>query len=194
MSAFDVGQLAQRLAAQYYSHQAAIAVAASPGADALMPATLPGYVVPIGEVTRLDGSAHSFDFRHFLERARADQQTSEEFQKVWLIGSLLTLGDELTAEGYFDRAPILEFVRHLRNGVAHGNRFDIRNPYQLTRYPAHTRDAITRGDSGQTFEITPALNGRPVLFDFAGPADVLDVFLSVGDHLLRLADGAPTAP
>ncbi|OXC78250.1 hypothetical protein [Caballeronia sordidicola] len=41
------------------------------------------------------------------------------------MGALLTLGDELGARGYFDRAPILEIVYHLRNGMAHDNRFNI---------------------------------------------------------------------
>jgi hypothetical protein len=41
------------------------------------------------------------------------------------MGALLTLGDELSAYGYFDRAPALELLYHLRNAVAHGNRLNI---------------------------------------------------------------------
>src|SRR4029077_10601305 len=109
----------------------------------------------------------------------------------WLVGSLLTLGDALADESYLDHAPILEMVYHLRNGVAHGNRFDIRNRKRLHDHPAHTRDAFSKGDLKQDFEITPALEGRPVLFDFMEAADILALVTSVANYLLRMADVLP---
>jgi hypothetical protein len=87
----------------------------------------------------------------------------------------------LAAEGYYDRAPVLEMVRHLRNGIAHGNRFSLRNPTELNAWPAHTRDAACR--SSGPFEITPDLDGSAVLFDFMGLGDVLDLLISVSTHL-----------
>jgi hypothetical protein len=39
------------------------------------------------------------------------------------MGALLTLGDALQVHRYFDHSPELELIYHLRNGVAHGNRF-----------------------------------------------------------------------
>ena len=95
------------------------------------------------------------------------------------------LSDRLAAEGYFDRAPVLEMVRYLRNAVAHGNAFDIRDPSTLDTWPAHTRDAACRSPAGTTFEVTPECQGTRVLFDFMGPGDVIDVIVSVCTHLLR---------
>ena len=108
----------------------------------------------------------------------------DEMDRAWCVSSLVLLGDRLLAEGYYDRAPVLEMVRHLRNGIAHGNRFTIRKPDELRRQPAHTSGASCQ--SGLTFEVTPELDGTPVLFDFMAVGDVLDLLVSVGTHLLAL--------
>lgn len=108
----------------------------------------------------------------------------DELDRAWLGSALIVLGDRLAAESYFDRAPILEMVRHLRNGVGHGNRFEIRNPSELAVWPAHTLGAACASPNGSTFEITPDLHGSRVLFDFMGPGDVIDLFASVGTRLL----------
>jgi hypothetical protein len=191
VSEFSVGQLAQDLASGYYAHAAAIAIARNPRAAILAPPTLPGHLVPIGLVGRKDGTEHAFDFRLFLERGALD--LADQFDRVWLTGALLELGDALAAERYFDRAPVLELIYHLRNGIAHGNRItiDSHGRKRLTLYPAHNRQALIRGDKLAEFEIGPGLNGSAVLFDLMGPADVLDLFMSVADHLLRIADGQP---
>jgi hypothetical protein len=77
-------------------------------------------------------------------------------------------------------------VRHLRNGIAHGNRFTLRNPDELKLWPAHTRDAACRFSA--PFEITPELEGTAVLFDFMGPGDVLDLLISVSTYLCEFND------
>jgi hypothetical protein len=118
----------------------------------------------------------------------ADKTIAEELPRVWLTGSLLTIGDALTAHDYFDRAPELELVRHLRNGIAHGNRFEIRDPERLKKFPAHNCDADYRNT---IFEITPALDGQPVLFDFMDAGDLLDLLFSVGFYLQRMGEGRP---
>jgi hypothetical protein len=38
---------------------------------------------------------------------------------------MVVLGDALSDHAYFDRDPALEFVRHLRNGIGHGNHFNL---------------------------------------------------------------------
>lgn len=158
-AAFDAGQLAERLSQGYYTHLAAISVASDPRAIQLAPQTLPGHVVPIGTVRRKDGTEHAFDFKLFLRRAGTDADIIAELERVWLTGCLLTLGDVLARHQYFDRAPELELLRHLRNGIAHGNRFRITNPTSLTAFPAHNRLAWVRGDTKAVFEITPSLDG-----------------------------------
>jgi hypothetical protein len=42
----------------------------------------------------------------------------DDLDRVWLVGSLLAIGDALMRHCYFDHAPELELLRHLRNGVA----------------------------------------------------------------------------
>lgn len=193
-AAFDAGQLAERLAQGYYAHLAALSVAADPRAVQLAPQTLPGHIVPIGTVKRKDGTAHAFDFRLFLHRAGTDVLITSELERVWLAGSLLKLGDVLAQHQYFDRAPELELLRHLRNGIAHGNRFRIDNPANLSKFPAHNRDAWVKSDTKAVFEITPMVQGHTVLFDYMGAGDVLDLLMSVGLYLIRMGNGDPLRP
>jgi hypothetical protein len=193
-AAFDVGRLAERMAQGYYAHSAAISVASDPRAEALVPSTPPGFVVPVGYVIRKDGTQHVCHFRHFLHLAATDADLARDLPRIWLAGSLLSLGDALTQHAYFDRAPELELLRHLRNGIAHGNVFRIDNPANLSKVPAHNRDAWVKSDLKTVFEITPTLQGRPVLFDFMDPGDVLDILMSVGLYLIRMGNGDPLRP
>ena len=193
-AALTVGRLAERLARGYYAHSAAIVVATDPRAANLAPQTQPGFVVPVGYVTRKDGTQHVFHFHHFLNQARSDPSIAHELERIWLAGSLLRVGDALSLYSYFDRAPELELLRHLRNGIAHGNTFRIDNPQMLSKFPAHNRLASIRGDLKAEFEVTPRIQGQPVLFDFMGPGDVLDLLMSVGRYLIRMGNGDPLRP
>lgn len=184
----SVSRTAGRLASGYYAFLVAQSVAANPlSINSLREPQVFGQD-PTGEITRKDGSSHILNLRYYLDLFREDHTLQSEILRSWAMGSLLTLGDELTAHKYFDRSPILEFVYHLRNGVAHGNRFNItkKGRERLTRYPAHNRDAAVRSPLGVTYEITPGLSG-PVLFKFLGPADVIDIFQSVEVHLAKMA-------
>jgi hypothetical protein len=49
-------------------------------------------------------------------------------------------------------------------------------------------------DTKRVFEVTPNLQGQPVLFDFMGPADVVDLLKSVGLYLIRMGNGDPLRP
>jgi hypothetical protein len=192
MSERAVGQLAGRLAEGYYSHVAALIVAAHPAASTLMPGVPPGAAVPIGFVRRKDGSEHLFHFEHYLAKG-SQPDFAADFRRAWPVGALLTLGDALQNHDYFQHAPELEMVYHLRNGAAHGNRFNLTSSglNRLANYPAHTRDAAIRNGSQSTFEISPGLDGQTVLFDFMEAADVVDLLMSVQTYLLRIADGLP---
>jgi hypothetical protein len=53
---------------------------------------------------------------------------------------------------------------------------------------------VTAAGQGLFYEITPALEGQPVLFDFIGPGDVLDLFNFVAWKLIRIGNGDPPAP
>jgi hypothetical protein len=116
------------------------------------------------------------------------------FSSIVSSSASLAVGDALAAHGYFDRAPELELLGHLRNGVAHGNVFRIDNPKSLTKYPAHNRLAWVRGDLKTEFEVVAGLDGQPVLFSFMCPGDALDLLMSVGLYLIRMGNGDPLRP
>ncbi len=141
---------------------------------------------PSDFIQRKDGTKWSFDTQDALVDL-ADKAIDTELPRVWLTGSLLALGDALKDHGYFDHAPALELVYHLRNGIAHGNRFNLTATglERLNQYPAHNREAWFKK---MTFEIAPALNGQMVLFDFMGAGDVLDLLSSVGGQLKDLTN------
>jgi hypothetical protein len=187
-AATAVALLADRMYQGYYAQVATLYVATLPGASALAPSVGPSQTVPVGRVYRKSGTYHAFHFNYYLDWARNHPIVSEDLQRVWIVGALLQVGDALAAHHYFDRAPELELVRHLRNGVAHGNKFNIANSVNLARYPAHNKFANVREVD---FEISPALHGSPVLFDFMGPADCLDLLQSVGIYLHRMGAGLP---
>jgi hypothetical protein len=186
-AAFEIGRLAERLAQGYYAHVIAIEVARDPRSNALVGSAPAGQAVPVSYVTRKDGTWHVFDARHYLDEARTHPKLLSELPRTWLVGSLLTVGDALAERDYFDHAPILELLYHLRNGVAHGNNFHFSGSglKRLNKCPAHNRAAVVRSDKKTEFEISASLDKMPVLFDFMGPGDVLDVLLSVALHLMR---------
>ena len=85
------------------------------------------------------------------------------------------LGEELSKNGYFDKSPELEFFRHLRNGISHGNTFNLLNgePQRPARFTQ--------------FEIMPSLHGQPVLFEFISTGDLFDLFDHVKRHLRSIS-------
>jgi hypothetical protein len=85
------------------------------------------------------------------------------------------VGHELSKNHYFDKTPELEFFRHLRNGISHGNTFNLLNGEP--RHPAKFN----------TFEITQVLHGQPVLFEFISTGDLFDLFDNIKSHLRTLS-------
>ena len=84
------------------------------------------------------------------------------------------IGHELSLRSYFDKSPELEFFRHLRNGISHGNRFHFKSgePKRPARFRA--------------FNMTPALHGQAVLFEYMSTGDVFDLLDHVKAHLRKL--------
>jgi hypothetical protein len=180
-AASRVGQLAHDMLRGYLTHIAA--VRSVPRVDRKELIRLIGEW-PSDFVQRKDGTKWSFDTQDALVDL-ADKTIDVELPRVWLTGSLLALGDALNEQDYFDHAPILELVYHLRNGIAHGNRFNLTTSglNRLNDYPAHNRDAWFRK---MIFEITPRVNGQKILFEFMDAGDVLDLLSSVRAHLSEL--------
>jgi hypothetical protein len=142
----SVGLKAQRLAEGYYAFLVAHLVAVNPTSINSLPPLRVGAEAPIGKIPRKDGTHHLLNLRHYLDHLRTDRDLQREFLRVWAMGSLLALGDELQKHGYFDHAPLLELVYHLRNGVAHGNQFNIdsRGLRRLAKYSANNRSAAVK--------------------------------------------------
>ena len=175
---------------------AALHVAADPRAIALAPPVEPGQAAPILRVPRDDGTYHTFHFSHFFEQLK-EPQLVEDFKRACLASSLLSVGDELDAANYYRKVPEAEpeaeLVRHLRNGIAHGNKFTI---YQKLidqhtgrlKIPAHNR-RYKRVLHMREYVVDAHLNGSNVLFDYGGPAAILDILVTIGWHLTRTACG-----
>jgi hypothetical protein len=171
-AATDVARLAESLKDDLFVHHAAISVARQPGAIRLLQQSEPDALVVEGHLQ----PGVSYHLSHYLAMAAHRQ---EQFERVWLAGALLTLGDALSDHRYFDRAPILEMVRHLRNAVAHGNQFHIRSPKQLAEHPAYT----PRTSAGRQWKITPRVDGEELLFALMQPGDVVSVLDWAAQHL-----------
>lgn len=184
VSAEETGRLASLLRFGLFAHAAALEIGRDPRATSLVLGTLGDGDRPIGSVDCKDGSSRPFDPKYVLDLMGSEPALRDAMDRAWCVSSLVLLGDRLAAESYYDRAPVLEMVRYLRNGISHGNRFSVRNPNELNVWPAHMRDAACR--SSEPFEITPDLDGSAVLFEFMGPGDVLDLLISVSTHLGEL--------
>jgi len=185
-----VSKLAHELVTGYYAYTSAISIAMDKRSDALIPEVLPNQLVPIGFVkSKGDPRGHEFHFQIYLEEARKNPFVVHQIERVYLSGALLTIGDALIDNKYFNdfHSPIFQLVRHLRNGIAHGNRFDIRFPQELIDHPAH--DKVPQNHNLIKFEITAELNGTNVLFDFMEAGDILNTLNQVGFHLMDLAYG-----
>lgn len=173
---FAVGRLAHRMAQGYYAHTAAIEIAKGAHAKALASET------PLGQissyVTRKDGTQHAFDLPYYLGQAHTNPGIVDELPRIWLVGSLLIVGDALKKlkHPYLKQIPLLELLYHLRNGIAHGNVFNFNDDgvKRLRQNSVHNKTAGVKSQTGAEFGIVagshgkPALHGKPVLFDFMG--------------------------
>ncbi len=169
------GQLLHRLVEGYYSYFTAINVSRNSATNTLIPSVLPGQIVSIGQLKSKKGAHIEFDFSLYLEQSRNDDFVKDIIDRVWFTGALLTIGQTLSENDYFDRSPPLELIRHLRNGVAHGNKFHFHKTASLFKYPAH--------DYGSIFQVTASLEGHPILFDFMEPGDIQHLFLTTSIYL-----------
>lgn len=90
--------------------------------------------------------------------------TTQLMTRFSLASGIGLVHDLLVRKGLLDATPELQFLRHLRNAVSHGNRFHLSTgePKRLAKF--------------KEFEITPELNGMEnVLFEYIYPGDVIDL-------------------
>jgi hypothetical protein len=193
-AAVEVAKLAQQMTSQYFSHVAAMYVARDKRAQLLAPAIEPGQRVPVLRIPRRDGNAMIMWFNHYLSEG-GKPEARDDFDRIWLMGALLKVGDALGENQYFGHAPEAEIIRHLRNGIAHGNRFSFRAPviHKLSRklrYPANIFRWAAR-QSMPRHEIDTHLEGAEVLWGWGGPDAIVDCLTVLGLHLWHIGHGLP---
>ena len=106
------------------------------------------------------------------------------------------VGAALGANGYFKHIPEAEIIRHLRNGIGHGNKFNFRSEVidkttGKLKHPAN----IFRYAAQQTMprhEVDTDLQGMEVLFGWGGPDAVIDCLTVLGVHLWNVGHGIST--
>jgi hypothetical protein len=187
-AAFDIGRKAHRYAGEFLTLTAAIKVARDPRSNSLLTSFQPNQAVPTEIVSRVNGTHSVFDSQHYIGHIN-QPEIEDDLARLWLAGALLDIGDDLKKYNYFMKfkRPELELLYHLRNGIAHGNCFNIdaSGKNRLAENPAHNKMAVVKVPNAE-FEITPALNGSKVLFEFMGRGDILDLFRSVEFYLTYL--------
>lgn len=186
--AFATGQFIFDLAQGCYAYEALVQLARDAHSATIVRDLNPGHPVPIGTISRKDGSQHTYDAAHYLTLSNNHPFIAPKIQQAWFAGALVTAGDALEKRHYFNHGPELELIYHLRNGIAHGNIFNMtaNGLKRLAKYPAYVRVLDRRGE---VFRISPSQNGQPVLFDFMAAADVIDLLTMAAERLKDLERG-----
>ncbi|TMA86244.1 MAG: hypothetical protein E6J63_17485 [Deltaproteobacteria bacterium] len=113
---------------------------------------------------RKDGSNHARRLHQDLAAARTPGHNLKLLRDSFGM-VVISVGDTVLNQGFHDGSALKQFLRHLRNACAHGNRWFLKSgePKKPAKY--------------RNFEVTSALDGTgPVFFDFMGAGDVLDLF------------------
>jgi len=177
---FEAAQLAQRLVAGLLGFHAALTLLEDDRVLALIPPKNPGDIVVEGLLPHLGcDKGHAYHFTNYLDQIRSEPNRTL-IHRLWASNALIRFGEALKQHGYFNRNPCLEMIRHLRNAVAHGERFEIRDPQKLAKYPAFLTAGLCH------WEITPALDGKP-LYDVVSMGDIASVIQHAGIHLNNMA-------
>jgi hypothetical protein len=126
-----------------------------------------GSTVSLG---RQNGTYYSgIDIYCSIEASCGNPVFNMTFLKLWFMGVISLTGDYLKQNDYFDKRPELEFFRHIRNAISHGNKFTFKK--NEPKRPAQFGD----------FVICHELQGRTFLFDYMNPGDLFDLL----DYLER---------
>ena len=132
----------------------------------------PGSTMEFG---RHDGTLHPpLDVADSVRRIRGNPQFNLDYVGTFLMATISLVADRFSQNHYFTKSPEFEFLRHVRNAIAHGNRFHLRR--DEPRRPAYFRG----------FEVSKALQGRELFWEFMGPGDALDLLDEVERQLRRL--------
>lgn len=128
------------------------------------------------DLARHDGSMYEIkNYGPLVEQLRSNNKFNLEYQGILIQSTFMNIGNELAKHDYFDKTPELEFFRHIRNALGHGNKFNLRGKEPI-------RPASFRGRT-----ITRDLNGQPVFFKFMCPGDAFDLIDHLENHLRKMS-------
>ncbi len=114
---------------------------------------------------RMDNSYYEgLDLYESINAIRGNAEFNLDYYRMIIIAEISYIGDILARNSYFDKSPLLEFLRHFRNGLSHGNKFNFsgKEPIRIAEF--------------KNFKITKELQGQNILFDFIKLGDIYDVF------------------
>lgn len=172
----QIASLIDRLKATYVASSTGLLLLNAPE----LSQWLAQYGVDVGSTVRLGRRDNSYyeglDVHQSLALVQGDPAYNLDFLRSLFITVLSILGDALARNGYFDKTPELEFVRHLRNAVSHGNKFHF------------TSGGLSRSAQFGALVITGSLQDQPALFEFIGPGDLFALFDHVAAHLRQLGN------
>jgi hypothetical protein len=184
--AYALGQSIFELAQGCYAYEALLLVTSDPNVQIIVP-DVPVGEGPQGKLIRKDGSSHNFDMRYYLNLSKGLNFINDHIVRSWCSGALITAGDLLEKEDYFDHQPEFELLYHLRNAIAHGNAFNIK-PSGKKRLKSH--NAYLRWyDNSERFRISENMHENSVLFDFIELGDVADILTLTAERLKDLERG-----
>ena len=124
---------------------------------------------------RRDGTYYeAIDLYSSISLIQDNAQYNIEFLGGLLMTIISFVGDALKRNKYFTKSPELEFFRHLRNAISHGNRFYFKG------------DEPKRPAKFRNFVLDKSLHGQPALFDYMSPGDVFDLFDEIENQLRNL--------
>jgi hypothetical protein len=133
------------------------------------------------------GSWTEFEFpertRKFGEELAADPERARAIKEAYVSGAVLAFADELAKYDGNDKSPQFEFVRHVRNAISHGNRFNLEEGgwEQLAEHPAF----LFRANGSLSHKIKPQLEGKKCLGKFI---DIPSVFAALDAANLRVQE------
>jgi hypothetical protein len=121
-------------------------------------------------------------FRAWIENL--DKAANQEYLvrlTVWIAEKVLAASYEEVIKSKKDNSDIIEFYRHIRNGVSHGNKFDIEISKKVQKKKGITDRTVLATWRGKN--ITLSLNGSAVMPTFLTPGDVFLLMFDTNSHL-----------
>lgn len=121
--------------------------------------------------------------RKYGEELAADPTRARAIREAYVAGAVLAFADAIAKYEQNDKSPQLEFVRHLRNAISHGNRFNLTTKAckRLEAHPAF----LFRANGSLSHKIKPKLDGKQCLGKFI---DIPSVFESFDAASLRVQE------